>query len=114
MEITCDIVMDLVDVYTNGVASEDTKNAVKEHLKTCKDCRRYYDEYKKSLESEQKNKVFVTEKSPGLNDEIISESMYKLSKRLRKRRNIRNITSGIAIVVSLVVLLKELLGESHD
>ncbi len=114
MEITCDIVTDLVDVYTNNVASEDTVNAVKEHLKTCPECRRHYEEYKWNIESERKNKVFVTEKSPGLNEEIILESMNKLSKRLKTRRTIRNITSVFAVVVSLVVLLKGFFGEDRD
>lgn len=115
MEITCDIVMDLVDVYTNKIASDDTMAAVKEHLKTCAVCRRYFDEYKKNLVNEyNKNKIFVTEKSPGLGEDVLTESMKKLSKRLKTRRTIRNITSVFAVVVSLVVLLREFLGDKSE
>ena len=66
------------------------------------------------MESEQKKKIIVTEKSPGLNEDIISESMSELSKRLRTRRTIRNITSGVAIAVSLAVLIKEFFEADHD
>ena len=111
MEITCDIVMYLVDVYTNGIASEDTANAVREHLKTCPDCRRHYDEYKKTLDNEKKNKYFVVEKSPDFCDDIILESVNKISKRLKVRRTIRNVTSVVAVIVSLTVLLKGVFGE---
>ncbi|MBQ2151864.1 MAG: zf-HC2 domain-containing protein, partial [Clostridia bacterium] len=45
MKITCNLAMDLVDVYTNSVASEETVNIVKEHLRECPACRKYYSEY---------------------------------------------------------------------
>ena len=114
MEISCDIVMDLVDVYTNEIASKDSVDMVREHLKTCASCRRQYDEYKKSLKNEPKNKVFITEKSPGLNEDVVMEGMKKLSKRLKIRRNIRNITSVTAVIISLTVFLKEVLSDRRD
>ncbi len=38
MNISCDIIMDLIPIYKDGVASEDSKKAVEEHILTCKDC----------------------------------------------------------------------------
>ena len=113
MEITCDVVMDLVDVYTSGIAGEYTMRAVGDHLKTCGECRKYYAEYKKTLEKEKKNNICVIEKLPDSTDDVILESLNKLSKRLRTRRTIRNITSVFAVTVSLVVLLKNLFGDER-
>lgn len=111
MEITCDIAMDLVDIYTSGVASGDTKAAVKEHLKTCRDCREFYDGYKKSLKTEHKPSQVKAEMSPGLSEELLSESMRKLSKRLRTRRIVRNVTSIAAVIVSIALFVRELTSD---
>lgn len=34
--------MDLIPLVKDGVASEDSKNAVEEHVKSCKSCRSFY------------------------------------------------------------------------
>ncbi len=45
MSLNCDIVMDCVAIYKDGLASEGTKKAVEAHLKECSDCRKYYKQY---------------------------------------------------------------------
>lgn len=45
MNLTCDIVQDLVSIYKDGAASAGTAEAVEAHLKQCGDCRRYYRQY---------------------------------------------------------------------
>ena len=45
--LPCDIVRDLLPLYHDGVVSETTKDAVREHLDTCDACR---DEYEKLCE----------------------------------------------------------------
>lgn len=108
MEITCDIAMDLVDIYTSGAASDDTENAVKEHLKTCKECRSFYDGYKKNLDVDgDKNKYIKVETSPYIADEILSESIKKLTKRLKTRRIISNTVGIISIVMAVVFTISE-------
>lgn len=42
-KITCDMCMDLMPLVKDGIASEDSKRAVKEHLETCESCRKRYD-----------------------------------------------------------------------
>ena len=44
MERKCKLVQDLLPSYIDGVTSEDTKNFVEEHLKECKDCKKYFEE----------------------------------------------------------------------
>jgi predicted anti-sigma-YlaC factor YlaD len=45
MNLTCDVVQDLVSIYKDGAASAGTAAAVEAHLKQCGDCRRYYRQY---------------------------------------------------------------------
>ena len=106
MEITCDIAMDLVDIYTSGAASEETKNAVKEHLKTCKECRSFFDGYKKNVNDDNNNYITV-ETSPYIADEILSESIKKLTKRIKTRRIISNTVGIISIVMAAVLAIGE-------
>lgn len=41
-EITCDICMDLMPLVQDGIASEDSRKAVEEHVKNCECCAAYY------------------------------------------------------------------------
>ncbi len=43
-KITCDICMDLMPLVQDGVASEDSENAVKKHISECESCKKIYDE----------------------------------------------------------------------
>lgn len=44
-QITCDICMDLLPLVRDGVASEDSVQAVQEHIASCPQCRAMYEEY---------------------------------------------------------------------
>lgn len=47
-DISCDVVLDLVAIYKDGYASDDTRALVRSHLRTCPACRRLYAEYRVS------------------------------------------------------------------
>ena len=106
MEITCDIAMDLVDIYTSGAASVDTEKAVEEHLKTCKECRGFYDGYRKNLD-EEKNNYIKFETSPYIADEILTESIKKLTKRIKTRRIISNTVGIVSVITAVIVAIGE-------
>lgn len=42
-KITCDICMDLLPLVKDGIASEDSVRAVKEHVTECESCRKLYE-----------------------------------------------------------------------
>ena len=42
-KISCDLCMDLMPLVQDGVASEDSRNAVLQHLEECPDCRALYE-----------------------------------------------------------------------
>jgi len=111
MKITCNLAMDLVDVYTNSVASEETVNIVKEHLRECPACRKYYSEYKKELRDNKP--VFKAEFSPHLSEELLTSGIERLSKRLRIRRIARYITNAAVFITAAALLLKEVLYKKN-
>lgn len=42
MQISCGICKDLQPLYADGLASADSRKAVRQHLSTCEECRRCY------------------------------------------------------------------------
>lgn len=42
-KITCDMCMDLMPLVKDGIASEDSRLAVEEHVKICESCKKIYD-----------------------------------------------------------------------
>lgn len=48
-ENKCNIVLDMLPLYVDGVCSQESKRYVEEHLKECKDCEKEYEEMKENL-----------------------------------------------------------------
>ena len=99
MNMNCKIAMDLTELYKSDVVSEETAKAIREHLKTCPDCRRYYREYD------------MHDNTPSLalpgEDELDSMEtrLYQdLSKRLAHRRLWQIIVTSAAIGAGTIML----------
>ena len=45
----CKIICDLLPMYIDEVCSDETKEVVEEHLKTCSECRREYEQMKAEI-----------------------------------------------------------------
>jgi len=41
MNIKCEVIKDLLPLYVDGVASEESRALIEDHLKECEDCRQY-------------------------------------------------------------------------
>lgn len=80
MKITCDIALDLIGLYLDGVASPDSKKAVEEHLKDCESCRKYYGTLRKQ-NIVQKNISSAFPSEPG--DNSYKEIMIRIGKKTR-------------------------------
>ena len=52
----CKIVQDLLPNYIENLTNEETNKFIEEHLKTCEDCKKIYDNMKKDLNTENKTK----------------------------------------------------------
>ena len=50
-ESSCDVIRDLLPLYADGSASENTKAAVRRHLLGCAECRKFYSHQNRELHS---------------------------------------------------------------
>ena len=106
MSLPCDIVLDLIPLYTDGLASEATEKEVNEHLKNCQPCRMYYKEYAKSVKSQPQKPVLLTKTS---DESLLYEA---LSRRMRKRHVISTATItaivGLSVSVTLLCVIDQM------
>lgn len=86
MKISCDIIRDLLPLYAEDMASEDSKKLVDEHLCGCDDC-------VKVLGSLKKGTPIIMEAVP--------KSLNKVKKLIRRRR----LLSVLAAVTTLITLV---------
>ena len=49
MKISCNVIEDLLPLYVDEAASEDSRQLVEEHLKGCPSCRKMLEEIKKEI-----------------------------------------------------------------
>lgn len=85
MKISCNIIRDLLPLYAEDLASEDTRALVDEHLRECEDCTNVLNEMKKS--------------SP-VPVEAAPESLNKVKKTIRRRR----VVSVMAAVLTVITI----------
>ena len=85
MDISCNIIRDLLPLYAEDLASEDTKKAVEEHLRKCKACA---------------DVLHDMQKTPPVLVETEAESLNKIKKDIRRRRLI----SVMAAVMTLLTV----------
>ncbi|MBU3103981.1 zf-HC2 domain-containing protein [Clostridium gasigenes] len=83
-DLSCNTVQDLLPIYLDEIASEETNICVKEHLSECQICA---NEYKKNCEIREKNGEVVINEAESI-------------KKLRKRVN----TSFIIVIILGIIL----------
>lgn len=83
MNISCNVIEDLLPLYHDGVCSEDSRKLVEEHLKTCKKC----GNMKEELDSEPEEN--------GVDDK---KAIQGIRKSIRKR-TVRGIALGLSIAL---------------
>lgn len=93
MNISCDIIKDLLPLYHDDVCSEDSKIAIEEHLKNCIECQRYFDSI-----NEQ-----VFQNDLDTNTEQVKAKSLRLLKKKIIKKNV--IISIISIVCAAIVFL---------
>ncbi len=81
----CEIIKDLIPLYSDGVCSENSKKLVEEHIENCADCRKLFDMSKSDICINSKNE---------------KEAVKKFAKKLKKK----NLTK-VAIIVSVVLAI---------
>ena len=64
MRKNCDIVKDLIPLYIDNVASEESKNLVETHCDTCKECKKFLSLSKETIIAKEKNMYLVIALNP--------------------------------------------------
>ncbi len=100
MNMTCKIVRDLAELYQENIVSRESAEAIRTHLKTCPECRRYYREYD-AVEAAQ----FSMPVKETQNMKEMEARMYEqLSRKLRRRHMLRMIGVSSAIGAGSIML----------
>ena len=58
----CHMIKDLLPLYLDDLVSEESATAIEQHLKSCSDCREYYEHMKSELFEEQTQKQTETQR----------------------------------------------------
>ncbi len=103
MNMSCDIVMDLVGLYHDGSASPASVSAVEEHLKECPSCRQFYRHYRTMLKQRQREEEAAGRKAGDFS---------ALASRLRKRRTLIAACLAVYSCAVAAVLVFGLLQEN--
>ena len=89
MKDNCQMVKDLLPLYAENVASEESRNFVSAHLEECETCRNQLKELQAALPEESRK---MSEEEEALFQKKVRELL-----RRRRRRVLRNVLFGIAI-----------------
>lgn len=93
MNISCEIIKDLLPLYHDGVCSKESTNIVEEHLKQCENCRHEL----QIMDSE----LPVTNRAENLAE---AEVVQKLSKSWRKGM-IKSVLKGVFFTLVTVIII---------
>lgn len=91
-KINCNIIQDLLPLYIDGIASEDTRILVEEHMENCVSCRKIYEEIQNDL-------LFPVKASE---TEAEKKELRSFKKFLAKRRFY---TISLSVMASLIFLI---------
>lgn len=87
----CEIIKDLLPLYHDDVVSNESRELIDEHLKTCEDCRKYLD----GISTELTTKKQVKTAQP------LADSLRKIKQKLW-RKNV--MIAAVSVICSIAVL----------
>lgn len=107
--MTCEIIMDLIPMYADKTASEETAQLVENHIKSCPECKRFLRSCqkteKKSLFSKQKlDKIREKLRGTGTDIPSVDTEFALLSSRLKKRK-LRKIIIGTVFATGMLAYI---------
>lgn len=92
--VTCGIAEDLLPLYIDGCCSKDSRQAVEEHMKTCKKCKEKYLHLQSDL-------PIIAAETTDVRSEKIALS---LSKKIRKRKLFVTVLAAILGLFAVIFL----------
>ncbi|MBR4102391.1 MAG: zf-HC2 domain-containing protein [Oscillospiraceae bacterium] len=97
MNMTCESVRNLADLYHEKIVSREGAQAIRTHLNECPECRSYYSAY---LELKKTERALGTAGLSGTQAKMYEE----LSRKLRRRRYLRIVGTSAAIGAGSIML----------
>ena len=94
-KIPCDVILDLLPLYAEGLTSKESSEAVREHIRACPSCRKAYSETAKSPEND-----FVRPADTAEYGEV--EYLKRIRRRSRKKIII-GVCSVICVALAAMV-----------
>ena len=98
MNMTCDVVRDLAELYQEELVSEESNREIQAHLVECSRCRHYYKTYAAL------NKLGEPLQRAGQIEDAEARSYEVISRRLRRRRMIEIAGTGAAVGAGSIML----------
>ncbi|MGN1132332.1 MAG: zf-HC2 domain-containing protein, partial [Ruminococcus sp.] len=92
MSKNCDIVKDLIPLYIDNVASEESKNLVETHCDTCEECKKFLSLSKETIIAKEKNKEKM-------------DKVWHSIKRNNQKNNIIHAVIILAVVIATILLV---------
>lgn len=94
-KISCNVIQDLLPLYIDEVASEDTCLLVTEHLDGCETCAGRYEQMKQKIATDILNEAVEAEK----------KALAQTKRRLQRRRIVTAVLSVIAgaVIITMIV-----------
>ncbi|MBQ8758984.1 MAG: zf-HC2 domain-containing protein [Clostridia bacterium] len=110
--MTCEVIRDLIPMYIDKTASDETVEQVKIHLQECEDCRRYCEACKKAdkrAEKVSKKSLEKTMRDVGADISQLDQQYALLSRKLKTRKIRQTLISifvllGMAVYVTLDII----------
>lgn len=97
MKYSCNMIRDLLPLYCDRVCSEDSAEAVQEHIGTCEECSKFYTAMRQSVSMD----------SAGYEQQQLA-SMRQVKKKIKKR-NTFFATVGIVVGILFVAIVIRLM-----
>ncbi len=94
MKISCDMAIDLIPLYKDGAASDDSRHALEEHLESCSECSRIFRRYSHDIYGSPKRSYIEPTKS-------LEQKYTYIANELNKRHMTNMISMILALSVSV-------------
>ena len=115
MSVTCDTARDLIPLCADNTACADSVALVEEHIRTCPDCAKFYEECKNDpscagkLNSGENAEPDLPDADHKNGGEKLKKNFAKLSRRLRIMRNIRIAAMTVLSAAALVCIAHDII-----
>lgn len=108
MNYPCGLIQDLLPLFHDGVCSEESKSVIKEHLKECEPCKKYYEELCEADCMDQ-----ASSPPPDPTEELKKAASFQAVKKKLHRRLILAVVIAALVTSGIFWGISVLHGSTH-